>query len=107
MSMAHYALLDSDDIVTSVIVGVDENVGGVDWERYYGETTGQRCLRCSYNTVGGVHLLGGTPFRLNYPGPGYRWDEQRNGFIPPRPGNGWTLDEATGTWLPLEPPGGQ
>jgi len=99
MSMAHYALLDGD-IVSQVIVGVGEGVDGVNWERYYGEQRGQRCLRCSYNTHGGVHRLGGTPYRMNYPGPGYRYDDRLDGFIPPCPGDGWTLDETTGTWKP-------
>jgi len=81
--VAHYAFINDDNIVTEVIVGRDENDGGVDWEQHYSEFRGQRCLRCSYNTRDGVHLAGGVPFRLNYPGPGYRYEEQLDAFLPP------------------------
>lgn len=87
--MAHYAFLDSNNIVTEVIVGKDENEGGVDWEAYYGEYRGQPCKRTSYNTQNGVHILGGTPFRMNYAGIGYTFREDINApegaFMPPEP----------------------
>lgn len=96
--MAHYAFIDDQNIVTEVIVGRDENEG-VDWERHYGEARGQRCLRTSYHTFGGQHLNGGVPFRLNYAGLGYSWREDLQGFIPPCPSDGYTLDEAAGVWV--------
>ena len=49
----------------------------------------------SYNTRGGVHLLGGTPFRKNYPGPGYTYDESRDAFIGPQNFPSWVLNEET------------
>jgi len=52
----------------------------------------------SYNTSGGVHSLGGTPFRKNHAGIGYTYDEDRNAFIPPKPFNSWILDENTCRW---------
>jgi len=52
----------------------------------------------SYNTVGGVHLLGGTPFRKNHAGIGYTYDENRNAFISPKPYNSWILNETTCRW---------
>jgi hypothetical protein len=52
----------------------------------------------SYNTHGGVHSLGGTPFRKNHAGIGYTYDETRDAFIPPKPWNSWVLDENTCTW---------
>jgi len=52
----------------------------------------------SYNTVGGVHLLGGTPFRKNYAGVGYTYDQTRDAFIPPKPFNSWILNEETCWW---------
>jgi hypothetical protein len=66
--VAHYAYLDSDNIVTQVIVGKDEGEGATDWEAYYG------AVRTSYNTHGGVHANGGTPFRGNFAGIGYVYD---------------------------------
>ena len=52
----------------------------------------------SYNTSGGVHKLGGTPFRKNHAGIGYIYDEDRDAFIPPKPFNSWILDENTCWW---------
>jgi len=96
--MAHYAFLDKNNIVILVIVGNDENSDVYDWEIYYGSKKGLKCKRTSYNTQGGTHLLGGTPFRKNYAGVGYTYDEQRDAFIPPKPFNSWTLNEETCLW---------
>jgi hypothetical protein len=97
--MAHYAFLNNQNIVTEVIVGKDENEGGIDWEVYYGELRGQVCKRTSYNTHNGVHLFGGTPYRKNYAGIGYTYVADLDAFISPYPGDGWTLDEHTGSWV--------
>ena len=100
--MAHYAFLDDDGIVTGVIVGRDENDLPdwiTSWEAYYGNRHGQTCRRTSYNTVGNQHSLGGTPFRGNYAGIGYRYDDTLDAFIPPQPFPSWTLDEATFQWV--------
>ena len=87
--MAHYAFLDENNVVTEVIVGKDEGEGGIDWEQHYGEFRGQKCRRTSYNTQGGVHILGGTPYRMNYAGIGYVFREDVNtpegAFMPPEP----------------------
>jgi len=96
--MAHYAFLDENNIVTEVIVGKDETDTTMDWEQHYAEfRPGQRCLRTSYNTVGGVHT-GGIPFRKNYAGIGYSYDNGRDAFIPPKPFASWALNETTCTW---------
>jgi hypothetical protein len=52
----------------------------------------------SYNTVGGVHNNGGTPFRKNHAGIGYTYDEDRDAFIPKKPYNSWILNETTCQW---------
>lgn len=95
--MAHYAFLDESNTVTQVIVGKDEGVDGIDWEEYYG------AVRCSYNTHAGQHAKGGTPFRYNYPGPGWSYDPTfgtEGAFIPPRPYPSWTLNPETALWDP-------
>jgi hypothetical protein len=85
--------------VTEVIVGKDES--NFDWERHYGDIRGQLCKRTSYNTIGGVHQLGGTPFRKNFAGVGMTYDETRDAFIPPKTiyngqvCNSWVLNENT------------
>lgn len=96
--MAHYAFLDSNSIVTEVIVGKEEGEDGVDWEQHYGAFRGQTCKRTSYNTHGGVHSGGGTPFRKNYAGIGYSYNAIRDAFIPPKPFASWTLNEETCLW---------
>ena len=86
--MAHYAFLDSNNIVTEVIVGKDENEGGIDWEQHYGEFRGQPCKRTSYH--GNI--------RKNYAGIGYTYDAERDAFIPPTPFASWILNETTCNW---------
>lgn len=101
--MGHYAFLDENNIVTEVIVGKDEGSDGIDWEIWYGNFRGQRCVRTSYNTAGGVHLLNGTPLRKNYAGIGHFYDEIRDAFIPPKPFDSWILNEETCLWEPPLP----
>ncbi len=89
--MAHYAFLDSNNIVTEVIVGIDETelIEGLTPEEWYGNFRGQRCVRTSYN--GNI--------RKNYAGIGYTYDEQRDAFIAPKPENEeYVFDEETCQW---------
>jgi hypothetical protein len=73
------------------------------WEGYYGK--GQLCKRTSYNTYGGVHQNGGTPFRKNYAGVGYTYDPVRDAFYAPQPFESWTLNEESCLWgAPVEMP---
>ena len=102
IDMAHYAFLDSNNVVTEVIPGKDEGEDGIDWEQYYGEFRGQVCKRTSYNTLNNVHNNGGTPFRGNYAGVGYTYREDINAFVPPQPYASWSLD-ANVTWQPPTP----
>ena len=94
--MAHYAFLDENNIVTEVITGKEE--GNFNWEQQYGMFRGQLCKRTSFNTQGGIHKLGGTPFRKNYAGIGYTYDETRDAFIPPKPYSSWLLNEESCQW---------
>ena len=96
--MAHYSFLNMQNIVTEVIVGKDETDGPTNWEMHYGNIREQVCKRTSYNTKGGVHSEGGTPFRKNYAGIGYTYDFARDAFIPPKPFDSWTLNENSCLW---------
>ena len=59
----------------------------------------------SYNTSAGEHLLGGTPFRKNFAGIGFKYDQTLDAFIPPKPYNSWILNEDTCQWeAPIEYP---
>jgi len=99
--MAYYAFLNSKKIVVEVIKGRDEDevVDGItDWETYYGNLRGKTCKRTSYNTVGNVHSNGGTPFRKNFAGIGYKYYSSIDGFVPPKPFPSCTLNSTTGLW---------
>ena len=89
--MAHYAFLDENNIVTEVIVGIDETelIAGEEPEIWYGQFRNQTCLRTSYN--GNI--------RKNYAGIGYTYDETRDAFIEPEPENATGFDEETCTWI--------
>ena len=106
--MAHFAKLDSNNVVIFVTVGRDE-----DREEELFARTGDVYKQTSYNTRGGVHYQSdGTPsadqskaFRKNYAGLGYTYDAQRDAFIPPKPFNSWVLDEQTCLWdAPIQYP---
>jgi len=90
--MAHYAFLDENNIVTEVIVGIDETelIEGLDTETWYGNFRGQVCKRTSYNAN----------IRKNYAGIGFTYDYERDAFIPPKPFDSWLLDEETCQWQP-------
>ena len=48
--------------------GVEQEQKGIDFLTEH--TDWPVWAQCSYNTSEGVHLLGGTPFRKNFPGVG-------------------------------------
>ena len=95
--MAHYAFIDSNNVVVKVIAGVDETVTQLDgdvevggsseaWEQFYQnqpQHLGLLCKRTSYH--GNI--------RKQYAGIGYTYDEVNDVFIAPQPYGSWTLDE--------------
>lgn len=97
--MAHYALLNSANVVTQVITGKDETDTTHNWEEYYGNFHNCTVKRTSYNTIANIHRNGGTPFRGNYAGIGSTYDVDLDVFIPPKPHNNWILSTATVTWI--------
>jgi hypothetical protein len=82
--MAHYAFLDENNIVTEVIVGIDETelIQGINPETWYGNFRGQVCKRTSYNNK----------IRKQYAGIGYKYDPNADVFIAPQPYPSWSLD---------------
>lgn len=93
--MAHYAFLDDNNIVTEVIVGVDETetIEGLDTETWYSNFRGQGCKRTSYNGR----------IRFNYAGVGFTYDAVRDAFIAPKPANATGFDESTCKWVCPDP----
>lgn len=84
--MAHYAFLDENNIVTEVIVGIDESeiIEGLDPETWYGNFRGQVCKRTSYNST----------IRGNFAGIGFFYDAVLDAFLPPESDTG--IQEPTG-----------
>ena len=103
--MAHFVEIDDSNIVIKGVVLDDkdtqdesgnevESVGA----KYLSDGFGGTWKRTSYNTSGGVHSLGGTPFRKNYAGIGDTFDVAKDAFYSPKPHPSWTLDEDTCQW---------
>jgi hypothetical protein len=94
--MAHYAFLDENNIVTEVIVGIDETelIEGLDTETWYGNFRSQACKRTSYSGK----------IRKNYAGVGYTYDATRDAFVAPEPEGNIGFDEETCQWImpPIE-----
>ena len=66
--------------------------------KYLNKAFGGTWLRTSYNTAKNTHKLVGTPFRKNFAGIGFTYDETRDAFIPPQNYPSWTLNEDTCIW---------
>jgi len=104
--MAHYAFINSDNVVVKVIAGVDEIVTQLDndvevggsseaWEQFYENQSwhqGLTCKRTSYN--GNI--------RGRYAGIGYKYDADADVFVAPQPYPSWTLD-SNYDWQPPTP----
>jgi hypothetical protein len=107
--MAHYAQINSDNVVVNVFVGRDDVVEGVEnWETYYA-TEGFFVKQTSYNTRGGIHYTNGEPsadqskaLRKNYAAIGYTYNEALDAFISLKPDGDYVLDEDTCLWVEVE-----
>ena len=93
--MAHFAEIDSNNVVLRVIVvdnkdtstpdGTEvESIGVAFCQRLFGGNW----LKTSYN--GNV--------RKNYAGMGYTYNAGLNAFVPPKPFNSWVLNNDTAMW---------
>ena len=103
--MAHFAEIDALQRVIRVLVVEDKDTQDKDGNEV--DSIGMKCLnnafggtwlKTSYNTIGNVHRLGGTPFRKNYAGIGFTYDSTRDAFIAPQPFSSWTLNGTTCLW---------
>ena len=89
--MSHFAKVENGTVTQVIVVEQDVLDTGL-----FGDPS--LWVQTSYNTLGGVHVLGGTPLRKNYAGVGYTYDSGRDAFIPPTPFNSWTLNEDSCLW---------
>jgi len=96
--MAHFAKLDENNVVTTVVVvnnsellvnGVESEAKGVEFLiSLFGDSNWKQT---SYNGN----------FRKNYAGIGYTYDPDRDAFIPLKPDGNYVLDEQTCQWIEL------
>jgi hypothetical protein len=106
--MASFSKLNSQNIVLRVesVVndviqdsnGIEQESIGIEFLKNLYKEPNSIWKQTSYNTRGGVHVLGGTPFRKNFAGIGYTYDEDKDAFIPPKPYPSWILNETTCLW---------
>ena len=89
--MSHFAKV-LDGKVTQVIVAEPEF-----FQTFVDSSPGE-WVQTSYNTAGGQHKSGGTPFRGNYAGIGYTWDEEDQIFWPKKPYASWVKHIPTASW---------
>jgi hypothetical protein len=92
--MAHYVFLDKNNIVTEVIVGIDETelIEKLDPETWYSNFRNQNCKRTSYNGK----------IRKQYAGIGFTYNADADVFIAPQPYPSWILDNNY-DWQPPTP----
>ena len=106
--MAHFAKLGANGKVIQVLTmdndkmlnadGVEDETVGQQWLETHNNWPAQMWIQTSYNTSGNQHKLGGTPFRGNYAGIGYTWDEDDQIFWPKKPFASWIKDIPTASW---------
>ena len=106
--MAHFAKISETNEVLSIHVinnsdmlnadGVEDETVGQQYLETHNNWPAQMWIQTSYNTAGGVHKDGGTPFRGNYAGIGYTWDEDDNIFWPKKPHASWVKYNAEARW---------
>ena len=104
--MAHFAKLGVGNIIIEVAIVSNDiattEQAGIDFlNNLYGSRDVWK--QTSYNTVGGQHLLDGTPLRKNYAGIGYTYNLEKDAFYAPQPYPSWILNEDTCIWEAPEP----
>ena len=89
--MGHYAKV-IEGKVSRIIVAEAEF-----FDTFVDDTAGE-WIKTSYNTLGGVHTLGGTPLRMNFAAVGGNYDVENDAFYHPQPFPSWTLNDTTYLW---------
>jgi hypothetical protein len=106
--MAHFAKINNDKKVIAVLTlnnsdmlnvsGIEEELVGQQYLEKHNNWPAQMWIQTSYNTSGGQHKNGGTPFRGNYAGIGYTWDEENQTFWSEKPYTSWVKHIPTASW---------
>ena len=106
--MAHFAKLGANSKVIQVLTlnnsdmlnadGVEDESVGQQYLETHNNWPAQMWIQTSYNTAANQHTNGGTPFRGNYAGIGYEWDEDNNIFWPKKPYASWVKNKTDARW---------
>ena len=106
--MAHFAKLGANSKVIQVLTldnnsmlnadGVEDETVGQQYLELHNNWPAQMWVQTSYNTHKNQHVLGGTPFRGNYAGIGYTWDEDDQIFWPKKPYASWVKHISSASW---------
>jgi hypothetical protein len=106
--MAHFAKLGANSKVIQVLTlnngdmlnadGVEDETVGQQYLETHNNWPAQMWIQTSYNTSGGQHKDDGTPFRGNYAGIGYTWDEDDQIFWPKKPYASWVKHIESASW---------
>jgi hypothetical protein len=95
--MAHFAEIDSNNIVLRVLVTDNNDPNGDEGYQWLVDNLGGTWIKTSYN--GNI--------RKNYAGIGFSYDETLDAFIPPKPFDSWSLNTDTAQWeAPITYPSG-
>ena len=94
--MAHFAKLDSNNIVTQVLVVNNDVILKTDGTE--SELKGKQFLNATFGSATWVQTSYNGSFRKNYAGIGFTYDSERDAFIAPKPFNSWILNEDTCRW---------
>jgi hypothetical protein len=73
--MSHFARVENNIVVEVIVAEQDFIDSGA-----VGDPA--KWIQTSYNTINGVHVLGGTPLRKNYAGIGFIYDPVADEFNP-------------------------
>lgn len=94
--MAHFAKLDSDNIVIKVHKVANHVILKAD--NTESELKGKQYLNSLHGTATWKQTSYNNNFRKNFARIGYTYDSTRDAFIPPKPYPSWVLDESTCRW---------
>lgn len=96
--MSHFAKIEATEN-PDIFVVVQNIVAEIDFISTGALGDPSFWVQNSYNTRGGVHLLGGTPLRGNYAGIGFIYDKKNDIFYQKQPFPSWILDIPSATWM--------
>ena len=106
--MAHFAKITETNEVLQVLTlnnsdmhnvdGVEDELVGQQYLEQHNNWPANLWIQTSYNTFRKTHNSGGTPFRGNYAGIGYTWDEDNQIFWPKKPHASWVKHNESASW---------